>query len=193
MWFLFFCLNVMATSNESLLQEIDNFLGPANFEASFKSPQEIAVKNESCLSSSCDGSFLTFDRITEASNDSIKIGSFGTDGKLFAERTLTKDLWHSRQGNRARFHLEQMQSSGFTAEIESVEKETHKVVVNGTLNSFEMLRVRISGKNAIGMKPQHQLLICRDCGGLGQVWMREQKDLGSSTSRYTVEEIRTHQ
>jgi len=170
------------------IEQLDEFLGCTELKESFRLNDEVTIKSESCLTSHCD-SFETIQRITNASDDQVEISSINSAGNIFQQTILTKEKWEEAHCNWARIHLSNMESFGFTTSIDELTESTQTTLFNGTEVELETRQINIQGENKLGLKIKHTLELCKDCGGLGQMIVREQENITGGLDRFTVENI----
>lgn len=173
---------------KSPLEQLDEYLGCPEFKESFQLNDEVTIKSESCLYDRCD-SFETIQRITTASDDQVEISAINSAGHIFQQTLLTKEKWEEAHCNWARIHIANMENFGFTTAIENPKEATRTTVINGTEVELQTRQIAVEGENKLGLKIKHTLELCNECGGLGQMLVREQENMTGGLDRFTVENI----
>ena len=167
------------------MNDLDSFLGCSPLSQSFQQGDEVVFRNESCFGTTCEA-WETKTHVSVESPSRVVIRSVGTDGKVFQEEGLTEERWAKVRCNRARLHVEGMESSGFQVQLSELRVSKRLVSVNGQLTEVETRAIDIRGSNRLGMKINHTLELAREMGGLAQMVVREQRSGTSGVDRFTV-------
>lgn len=169
------------------LEQLDRFLGCSRLSVSFRLNDSAIVRSESCIGSACD-TFRTKQQIAALDDMQAMISSMDSGGKVFQQTVLSAQEWSQLNCNMARFHVKNMEGSGFQVSLSDPVVSHQALKLNGVRTEVETRRIEIAGVNRLGMRIHHVLELTREGGGLAQMLIREQKS-SAGVDRFTVEEF----
>lgn len=160
-----------AHTPESVLVQVDEYLGKRPFAETFVTGDEIkirldenaaGVKSETNTTASIDNT-----------NDIVKV----TPEAGVSE--FSRHQWENNwQGNYARALVEKIESDGFKLDMVIADYPVFRLIFNGRPASLMAMKLSYTGKNSAGEKITGDIYVTSQLPGLGQIVGHRQIQLG---------------
>lgn len=141
----------------NILDQLDQYLGPKEFATQFKVGDVFQQSNQECVGSGWPCEDTNFTVGTEVASDHVVFKYTYPSGKVQLVKML-RSYWDEHKGNLLRMHISNLNKSGISIRLDSIQEGIRKLILNGKerLTRTRIIECTVSNGQNVNFQETHE-------------------------------------